>query len=123
AQGRQPGRCGARGGGYEAAARGRRRSSAPADRPGRAVMNISAHYWLIAFVFALALHALAGSAVWLARNAAPATDHAPRGVMVSLDALSAGNSAQISTDALTPVQPVTAASPAPQTGATAPTAA
>jgi len=67
--------------------------------------------------------ALAGRAVWLARNAAPATDHAPRGVMVSLDALSAGNSAQISTDALTPVQPVTAASPAPQTGATTQTPA
>jgi len=76
-------------------------------------MSISAHYWVIAFVFALALHALAGGAILLARNAAPPPNHTPRGVMVSLNALSVGNSTEVNSETAEPVKPVNATTPKP----------
>lgn len=72
-------------------------------------MAISPQQWLTAFVVAVALHVLAGALVWLPENAPEPPRPSPRGVMVSLDALSAGNRLQPS-EAPQPVTAVAAPS-------------
>lgn len=80
-------------------------------------MRVAPYQWLIAFIIACALHVAVGSAIWLAGSMPQTPRHAPRGVMVSLDSLMAGNQARVSTTP-EPVKPVpaspTADSPATQ---------
>lgn len=78
-------------------------------------MAISAQHWLVAFVVALALHLLAGALIWgfeITQSPRPS----PRGVMVSLDTLAAGNSPAPANrpEPVTPIQPTPAAA-APST--------
>lgn len=81
-------------------------------------MGISPAQWLTAFAIAVALHVLAGTFVWVFEHTPDAPPHSPRGIMVSLDALSTGNTPQ-STQTPQSVTPVPAA-PAAHTPAPTP---
>lgn len=81
--------------------------------------GISPQQWLTAFVVAVVLHFLAATLVWAFENAPEQTSHSPRGVMVSLNALSVGNTKQAVTSPA-PVQPVPASSNIHRATTTAP---
>lgn len=70
-------------------------------------MGITATQWLLAFVAAIVLHALAGGLILLAENTAPPPQQTAEGVFVSLDSLTTGGPPQLSA---TP-EPITAAAP------------
>lgn len=74
-------------------------------------MVASPRQWALALLAAIGAHVLAGALLWLAQTGAESPERAPRGVMVSLDALNAG---------LQPEQPAT---PAPVKPAAVPRAA
>lgn len=74
--------------------------------------SIAPRHWLIAFIIAVAAHLAAGAAIWIFDNASAPPVHSPRGVMVSLDALTIGNSeAQMAMPQ--PVTPIQAPSSQP----------
>lgn len=68
-------------------------------------MGTSPAQWLTAFIIAVVLHMLAGTVMWVFEHAPDTQQQSPRGVMVSLDALTTGNISQ-PTQTPQPVTPV-----------------